>query len=438
MSRPSPYIRLNGRRLAVSKNERAVPIAPLTVSWGSDTGEGQADAATAQITFLFRDSMGDLPDLKKGAVIEVADPVKPSFLITGKVQTMSAKPSTRIKGALEVTVNIADYMAPFQNEFTAVNWPASGDRRAQLFQLMNQNGWSLNAPTDTRGSSRTVLNSIKISTLLERYISRFRGKIYDTSWRDLDRVLHKQITAFKGSARSLSPDKLRTAAAGWDRTFSAPTIDGLPGPVLTLPASNILGDPSWSSGPEDAVTAVKLSVVMQGDNGQSELSEHNYRTDVVTREALGLRSIDVETDLEDPLQWQPTAALYFNDDAPWRMEALQIRDTDLLTDDQLDMLFERTTRYQTLVVVDGIQPNRPDPGPTTLRSYVAGGEFTWTGKKWEISLNLERAILKIDGDGDWWTCERVAESTNPLIQNAQCNTVGDKLTVADFRFIGAP
>lgn len=438
MSRPAPYVRLNGRRLSTTAKDRATVIAPLTITWGGDTGEGQPDPSNAKVSFLFRDTMGDLPDLAKGAEIEVNDPVRPNYIITGKVQTMTAQPETRVDGSLVVDANVIDHTAFFENEYAQIEWPASTNRYGQLFQLMQSKGYSLNCPRDSRESSREVLNSIKVSTLLQRYTSRFRGRQFDTTWRDADHILHKQVSVIKGSKREVSPDRLDARVTGWFRRYVAPTVDGVQSPVVVLSASNLLNDPKWRSSPEDAVTAVKLATVTQGDNGFSETEDHNYRADTATVDRLGLRSIDVETDLENALDWQPTAAQYFNDDAPWRTEALTIRDTDLLSDDDFQTLIDRYSRYRTLVIIEGIAQNRPDPGTTILRSYLAGGSFTWTGEKWEITLNLERTILKLDGEGDWWTFERVAASSNLLISEASFESVGDNLSFADFRFIGEP
>lgn len=439
MSWPAPRIWLNGRRLDTTAAGRVLILTPLTISWGSSTGEEQPDPANAKLTFLFLDSMSDLPDLAKGAEIEVTDPGSESIVLAGTVTTMSAKPSTRFRGALEVVVNIVDYLAPFDSEYTQVNWGEGTNRVNQLHNEFNAAGWELRIPEDGRTSAATRVNSIKLGTLLERHISRYRGRRYDTSYRsEEDLVLHKRISVYKGSARALTPDLLLASSSGWGREFITPMIEGVPAPAVILEANNILNDPSWTSGPEDAVTAVSMSTVTMGDNGFSELEEHNYRAPAPTVKKLGLRSISIESDLADVAEWPPAAAQYFNDDAPWRMDALTIRDTDLLRAETMNVLLSPHSRYQALAIITGIAENRPDPGPSDLRSFLVGGEFTWTGKRWDISLTLERTIQHLDGEGDWWTCARVAQSTNPLICQATCQSVGNELTVADFRFIGAP
>lgn len=439
MNWPTPRVWLNGRRLDTSSAGSPLIVAPLEIVWGAGTGEEQPDPAIAKVTFLFRDSMADLPDLRRGAEMEITDPETLSIIIAGRVSSMNAKPSTRLLGALEVEVNIIDHMAEFNNEYVQVDWAGGANRVTQLHNEFNAAGYELRIPDDARESAAIKLNSIKLNSLLLRHISRYRGRRYDTSYRnEEDLILRRRISVYKGSTRSLRPDKLSANSTGWHRIFYIPTIDGEPSPVVVIPARNVLNDPTWSSTPEDTVTAVKMSITQPGSDGFSELADKNFRAPAAIVNEFGLRSIDIESDLNDTADWQPAAAEYFNDDAPWKMDALKIRDTELFSVDDMRVLLSPHTRYQTLAIVKDIEPNRPDPGTSDLRSYISGGEFTWTGERWEIELTLERTIQRLDGLGDWWTCERVAQSTDPLISNATCDSVGDELTVADFRFIGEP
>lgn len=244
---------------------------------------------------------------------------------------------------------------------------------------------------------------------------------------------------FRGATRTLNPDTLTASADGWTRIIHAPEIDGVASPIVVLPAHNMTQDPDWTSGQEDAVTAVKLSVVVPGTDGFTETEDHNFRAPSATVKALGLRSIDIESDLADPADWQPAAAEFFNNDAPWKPSALTVRDSNELSEDVIENLLSVRDRYRALAVIEDIMPNRPDPGTSDLRSYIVGGEYTWTEQgRWDITLTLERPIMQLEGDGDWWTFERVAASSDTLISDATGETVGDKLTAADFKFIGAP
>lgn len=439
MARATPQIWLNGRQLDNSPSGKSPILAPLVITWGGSAGDEQPGAANAKVEFMFLETMGDLPELKRGAELEVVDPGTGHAVLAGSVTTMSAKSSTRRQGALEVVVNVADWMADLESEYVSPDWPSNANRPSHLRAAFTDAGWNLQIPNDDQLSAAAKLNSVKLLTMLERHITRYRGRRYDTSYRQPDGTLLKRVSVYKGAARELSPDKLITLSDGeWARRFAAASIDGEELPTVEIPAQNILNDPAWSSGSEDATTAVKLSTMEMGDDGFSTLVEHNYKAPAPVIKSLGLRSIDLETDLADPASWQPAAAAYFDDDAPWKMDALTVEDSDKFAPEIMDALLSPLTRYQLLVIVTGINPNRPDPGTSDLRSFISGGEYTWNGEKWEIVLTLSRTITKLSGEGDWWTCERVGASFDPDISEATCETVGDRLTVADFRFIGAP
>lgn len=437
----APRLWLNGRRLDTTAGADVLVLAPAVITWGASSGEDQPDAATLTVTLLFPDgtTMADLPDLQRGAEIELTHVDTGTIVFAGTVSTMTAKPSTLKRGGLEVTVSAADYLAQLDSEYAAVDWSAGTNRVNQLRSVFADAGWEIRVPDDARESAAAVLDSVKIDTMLQRYISRFDGRRYDTSYRQVGTLdLHRRVSAFAAAERSAPADQLDATEAGWDAQQMPPIFEGAPAPVVEISAANILADPSWTSGPEDVVTAVKLSTMRLGDNGRSELVEHNFRAPAATRQRLGLRSISRDSDLATPADWQPAAAAYFTDDAPWRTSAITIKDSDLLPLDALTALLAVSQRYQALVVVTGILINRPDPGPRHLRAYIVGGEYEWDGKRWNITLTLDRPILHLDGDGDWWTCQRVADSPNYLITSATCATVGDSLTVADFRYIGAP
>jgi len=439
MTRLAPRVYLNGQRLDDFYTSSAPVLAPLVITWGADTGEDQPDAANAKIQFLFRESMADIPDLRKGGEIEVIDPVSGHTILAGTVTTMAASKSEDVEGALEVTANVADYLSQLESEFVQIDWPEETTRGGRLWSEFGDAGWSLQVKADARLTAATKERSIKLLTLLDRYISRFRGRRYDTSYRHTDTgEVVREVSVFRGSARSMTPDTLTATASGWGRKINAPVLENEPAPIIVLPASNLLDDPDWSSAPEDVVTAVKLITITPGQDGYSEADEHNFKAPAATVKELGLRSIDIESDLANPADWQPAAADYFNSDAPWRPSALTIRDTDELPESVMEALLSVRSRYQVLAVIEDIMPNRPDPGPSDLRSFIVGGEYTWTGDKWEFTLTLERPILQLEGEGDYWSFDKIAASSNSFISGATGLTVGDNLTAADFKFIGAP
>lgn len=437
----SPRIYLNGRELSGFRSSTAPVLAPVVLTWGSDGAYEQPAPDNLMFTLLFRESMFDIPDLVKGAEIELLHPMDGEWrtIFAGRIRTLNAEPSKRLKGGLEVTGNATGHKTEAENEYISTDWAAGLNRPAHLLSALNAAGWWAYLPENTQESAASKYNSIKLMTALERYISRYRGRVFETSYRDLDGTLQRRLTVMEGTARSATPDTLRAVPIGkWSKTYNTPMISGELSPLLDVPAANALQDPSWTQEADNAVTAVTLSTMAMGDDGFTTLTERNYRAPQATRDQFGTQTVSFETDLLNSADWQTTADAWMTTDSPWKMTGLTIHDTDQMNVDDLADLLASNTRFKTLVAVTGIMANRPDPGPSDLRSYLLGGSYEWTGKKWILTLELERTITALAGAGDYWTCERVAASTDTDIQNATCASVGDTLTVGDFLFIGAP
>lgn len=437
-----PSIWLNGRALAGTAAAPTPVLAPVQLTWGSDTATEQPDPAQLSVPILFKESLLDIPDLKQGAEIEMLINV-PGYgryhLFAGRVRNLRASPSTSVSGAQEVTINATGHVTDLENTYISTNWTLPDNRPTTINQAFIDEGWLLGYPTNSQPSADAVYNSIKLMTMLERYVSRYRGKVHEVSVRGESGTLYRELEVLEGTSRVVQPDTLRTLANGaWAKTYHGPTLSGAPSPVIEIPATNVLSDPEWIQGPDNVVTAVKLQVMVPGDDGFTTLQEKNYRAAAAIRNEFGTQQIEVESDLRDAADQLTAANAWMTDDAPWKMDDLTIRDTDEMDPADLIGLLSATNRIKSLLVVTGVMANRPDPGPSDLRSYIIGGEYTWTGEKWEITLRMERTITGLDGEGDWWTCERVAASTNPDIAEATCATVGDRLTVGDFTFIGAP
>lgn len=435
----APQFWLNGRQLSGTADAKAPVLAPVTLTWGSDSAIEQPGPANLSCTLLFKESMSDVPDLKKGARIELVHPDGYRMIFTGTVRTLSAQPSERFKGGLEVTVNATDYQADLEQEYISTDWPAGTFRPTHLQGAFVESGWWLQMPDSGVPSAQATYNSIKLLTMLDRHISRYRGRRFDSSARNADGVVVRRLTVMEGTARTVVADKLTVSGDGtWGRAYSVPTIGGEPSLLLQLPARNVLRDPSWTQEPDNAITGVVLSTMTQGDDGFTSQVERNYKASPLLVDTYGLQTIDVESDLLNQADQAACAQAWMNSDSPWKMSGITIRDASELPASVLGYLLDNGDRFKTLIVVTDIMPNRPDPGPSDLRSYLLGGTYTWDGKTWSMTLELERTITALADEGDYWTCGRVAASPNPDISNATCETVGDELNVADFRFIGAP
>lgn len=435
----APVLWLNGRQLTGLKNDIAPVLAPVNLTWGASSAVEQPTPSNLNFTLLFKEGMFDVPDLTKGAKIELYNPVNGRVIFAGVVRTLSAEPSTQLAGALVVTANATDYTAELDAEYMSTDWPASTGRVTHLVNAFATAGWWLQLPATELPSAAAKYNSIKLSTMLDRHISRYRGRRYDTSHRTPEGEVVRRVTVMEGTARQSAPDTLvADNNRAWTKQYNTPNIDGEPSPLIELPATNVLRDPSWTQEPDNAITAVVLSTMGLGDDGFTELTERNYRASSAVVNAYGLQPVAVETDLQNSADYATAANAWMTDDSPWKMSGLSIHDSEQISQEQLNLLLDTATRYLALITVTGIMPNRPDPGPSDLRSYLMGGSYVWTGKKWILQLELERTITALATAGDYWTCANVGASTDPNIQQATCATVGDTLTVADFLFIGAP
>lgn len=438
----APELWLNGRRITGGKADRAPVLVPVTLDWGSDEAGEQPNPATLTFTVLFRDGMGDVPDLQNGAQVELIHPSewwKPARTIfAGTISTMAAEPSAAVEGALEVRATAVDTTAEFDDLFVSANMPAGHSRPAQLAAMFEAEGWELELPADPRRSAAARYNSIKLATLLDRHITRYRGRRFDATGRDEFGQLRKRVIVTEGSAREAPADALLATDVGvWDRSYNSPHRDGTESPLVVLQAANIFRDVGWVQEAGNTTTAVKLTPLVQDEDGFTEDGDElNFRAASHVVATFGLHSVDVETDLEAPAEQEAVARAWMNGDSPWMMDGLTIRDTAALLPEQIADLLDPVTRNRALVAVNGVMHNRPDPGPSVLRSYIIGGKYEWNGKAWDMSLTLERTIYARPALR--WTYQKLQRAFDPNIYGATYASVSEALSFADFREITAP
>lgn len=433
----APELWLNGRKITGRAKDRAPVLAPVELQWGAGSAMDQPDAANLNFTVLFRDGMHDMPDLVNGAKVEMMHPNSRRTIFAGTIRTMSSSPSDKLKGGLEVTINATDYTADLEGEYLATDWTQGLSRRRDLIDAFKEAGWELELPVTEMRSAKAVYNSIKLATMLDRHTSRYRGRRYDASYRNSRGIVVRRATVFEGSSRFIPADTLIAGSdKSWSRTYNSPTIGGQPSPLLLLPASNALLNPKWSQDPANTITGVQMSLMTQGDDGFTTQMERNFKAAPNIVAKYGLRTTEIESDLAEPADWPTAANAWMNDDSPWQMSELEVRDSTLLDAEDLLSLLDHSTRYMMLVTVTGILANRPDPGPTVMRSYLLGGTYTWTGTKWEISLALERTIYARPIQAARYI--DIADATDPNISTATLADIGQNLSFADFRELEAP
>lgn len=439
----TPELWMNGRQLETTATARATVASEPELTWGTRDTDAQPPAATLRFSIIFRDGMHDMPDLQNGARVELVHtafgyPPERITVFAGEIITTAAEASEDIPGALLVTATARDTTGEFSELFVSTALPAGTNRPAQLREKFAAEGWTLNLPEDTRPSAAARYNSIKLATVLDRHLTRYRGRRYDLTERDAAGTLQKRVQVTEGSPRTAPADELLATDAGWHRTYKAPLRDGEPSPLAVIPAANIRRNVGWTQEPGSAVTAVRLTPLTQGEDGLTEDGEEkNYRApaDVVAR--FGLTSLDIETDLAQPAHQEEAARAWMAEDNPWTLDQLEVVDSAQLPEDLLADLLNPATRNRLLVAIDGVMHNRPDPGPSVIRSYLAGGRYTWNAAagKWEMVLTLERTIYA-HPEG----FVRFAEISTAFDRNiyaASFESIGPALSFADFREIDA-
>jgi len=132
--------------------------------------------------------------------------------------------------------------------------------------------------------------------------------------------------------------------------------------------------------------------------------------------------------------WIPESALT-GASTEWHVERLTVL-ADQVDENTIGNLLDVISRASTIVAVSGPVTNHP-AGAGHPRGAVIGITATHKHGTWSLELTLSRTPNTPAG-GNWWTPLRVGGSPNPAIASATCATVGDGLTFADFKWIGAP
>lgn len=439
----APELWLNGRRLDDRAAARATVASEPELTWGTRDTDAQPPAATLRFGILFRDGMHDVPDFQNGARVELIHPgtgwtPERITVFAGEIITIAAEASEDVPGALLVTATARDTTGEFADLFVSTNFTAGTSRPAQLREKFAAEGWEIDLPDDSRPSAAARYNSIKLATVLDRHVTRYRGRRYDLSERDDEGRLRKRVRVTEGSPRTAPADELLATDAGWNRTYKAPLRDGEPSPLAVIPAANVRRDAGWTQEPGSAVTAVNLTPLTQGEDGLTEDGDEKiYRAPAELIARFGLTSLDVETDLSAPADQEAAARCWMAEDNPWTLDQLEILDAAKLPESLLADLLNPATRNQLLVAIDGVMHNRPDPGPSVIRSYLAAGRYTWNAEamKWELVLTLERTIYAQPEGFVSYT--ELADAFDRNIYAATFDSIGPALSFADFREIDA-
>lgn len=448
MSHPAPDVYIDDQLMDSYAYQDKPVLAGLSITYGVDTDLDMQGPEHLALQLLVREA-SDLSFIELGKVVAVhnaatADHASFTYFV-GRIARPTAKPHPTMRGALLVNIEAVDLTADLANE-TAYNVhsaEATASTRLSNMAYWAPDGWTINTfPLRFPDRIHAALN-YKEKPFLELYDQFLRGQIMQRTNRSFytpGSGVTKRLTSLQDSTRDVAADKLtRDAAGGWDALAGIPKSSAYV--AVRVPASNILLEVEWAKEPEDVITEVSVQRIDAFVHGQdSTITPVSSRTHIDTaasRRAYGVRAVEIVTDLPAGAPIAETAPIFNHwlaTESQWRTKQVTIRNTDELPLSQLSWMIAPTSRNTAFLVIRDPLDNRPDAGNADIRGVVIGGEATWTGKKWDLTVTLGR-VPGMPSDGDYWTFARLAGSAFAADTFA---TVGNELSLNDFRRIGAP
>jgi hypothetical protein len=373
-------------------------IAGLTFQWGTDSVTDFEDPATLSAELLIRTPQ-DLSFLAHGAPFGLINSNGRTFF-AGRVASMKAKADPAIKGALRISLTAIDTLADLeQYEVGPAKWGYTTDTWARITKLRESApaGWTLDGELRLPewGTAATVFKRRRWLGLLDDTLRGQTCRRFNTSRYLVGTGLAPRLTMSR------------------ERSKAGPAANNL---VVRLSATNLAGDLEWQKRPEDAVTDVAIKVTAwygkydagvltnEWEPGTSyDLATERYVDTRPLQAAYGHHQLAIETDMRlegpPPDDGSPAALiagqvrdvinLYLETGIKWRPATITIADTSLVSDDTLRTLLQIEDRCRAYVIIDDLPPNTP-VRTARVEAHVIGGEATWNGTKWELTLTLGR------------------------------------------------
>lgn len=460
LSPPLVYI---GTELMNNHAYASVPmLAGLKFEWGTDNLVEFADAKTCSASLLVR-TPENLDFLATGTPFGVLDPDTGATLFAGRISTLRARPDSRKKSALLISLTAVDTLDDLQQyRVERIDWYRPGDtvgfngadRRNQLASVMPA-GWTLagaginDAWANVRPQRWTAA---PILPLIDMYLRTVLGRRHVTTRYVPGTGLVPSLTITHERDKTARVDKLRADAAGaWYMLSTPPTSSA----YIQLTGRHAAADIEWEKTPDDTITDVALTshglgfgTVVDGRTGPDDESSTfelwvNSYLNVDNRAVqakYGVRTLQLDVDtLGGDARTNPligTIVNYWVDvDAQWRPTSIVVPDSRRLPDATARALLNVTTRHNAYLTLDGLQATNP-AGGSRVRAFAIAGSAEWTGKKWVFELALGRVPRPAAAAGGL-TFESIRNNPDPNISNATAATVGTALTFADFLYIGA-
>jgi hypothetical protein len=458
MGHPRPHVFIDGMEMGGTAGSSRPVLAGLTLNFGVDNdGDMQeVESASFEMTVPAGQGAGSLDFLQPGKIVAIYhDPTTGTesdfTYFVGRIARMEAHPDEKLAGALRVAIEAVDLTADLEalvvEDINSAE--ASGADRMGHMNYWLDDDWSMAAypvPYPTRMHAALHYQSKPFLELIDQYLRAQLMVRRNASYYKPGEGITRQLVALADAARDVAADKLAKNADGtWKAIPGQPTSNGAL--LVQLPASNVLADAGWAMEPDDVITEVTMNAIRPAkwnaedfeweDSTTVPKTSRTYVDTTALRAKYGVKTVSMDTDMPrdyGTTQLAPMMEHWLTrDGAQWRTKTITIRDSDLLPITTLGYLLAPTSRFSIMVAIDGVTDARPDHGQPDIRGLVIGGEATWNGTKWEITLTLARPPL-VPATADYWTPALIKAS--PTFSTGKCNTVGPALTFAHFKRIG--
>lgn len=412
----NPRLLFDGVDLTGGAGDPVAALADLSITWGTPSLVEPPTPDTLKVTLVYTGSV-DVLRLRQGMALDLVQdfPDDDRFPFSGRIRSMSSRVDG--KGRLNISITATDHLADLDSTYVSTAWHTDGYTEAQgrtyrqnLTSAIAAQGWQLfgmeRLPAEVRRSAATFYNSIKITTLLRRYLAQWgpNARYFDASYRSDGRLIRRITVAHM--ADSSGGDTLTVGAGGtWYMKYGSP----VGAQTVTVPASNVLRDIEWESAPENLLTVAQVSYQStrreEREDGSTQwvtsLGEVNTTRGAEWVDQYGARSVEVETTLAESdatlLRQIGQRWMQFNGDE-WRAESVTIHDSTQLPVQVLSDMIGKSTRPRQWIVVHGAEARTPRGELASLRGLATGGELSWDHDKqrWSISVHLTDTRLSED------------------------------------------
>lgn len=439
-------------------------LAGLNFNWGNESQVEFEAPATLSAQLLVR-VPSTLEFLSTGAEFGLVDPASGATLFAGRVATLKATPDSRISDALLISLTAADTNADL-NEYRVENidWVIPGgtssdttaDVRRDQIRAVMPDGWTLQSTTaayDWTTAREQRWQAKPILPVLDMHLRSTISRRHNTTRYIPGTGLAPRITIAAERAKDAPAETLATKADGtWYMSTAAPRNTAF----IQLEAGHVAADIEWEKTPDDTITDVQLhskgvTSEYNSQTGTVELSEESNSSydiwvnlypnvdNTAIQRKYGFHQLELDVDTLGGGQESPHVGFIVNywvdADAQWRPTGVHVPDSRVLADAEVLGMLDVERRYNAYVTVSGLPANNP-AGGSRVRGYAIAGDATWDGDKWQINLTLGR-VPHAPAAAGVLDFDDIQYHANAAISGATDDSIGTRLSFADFAYIGA-